>query len=293
MIINIRYYVVMSASIFLALGVGIFIGFSLDGQEIFVEQQQGLINELEHRFLELRNESNAIEAEIKKKDRELRIHRELTEIILPRLVEDTLTGLNIAVIQVSGEHDLNGISSMLEIAGAQVTSITCLKGEGSNYNPNREILLKENLDEPVEDENLYAYMFGRLVNAIITGGDREFIELLKELGFIDVTGEYNGGVDFFIVTGGSLKEGQREEDVPGVTLIDAIKKCSIPVVGVEESGCESSFISQYRAAGISSVDNIDCIIGQYSLIKVLQGCVGHYGVKDTADAIIPDHPITR
>ncbi len=29
MVINIKYYVIMSASIFLALGVGIFIGFSL------------------------------------------------------------------------------------------------------------------------------------------------------------------------------------------------------------------------------------------------------------------------
>ena len=53
MVINIKYYVIMSASIFLALGVGIFIGFSLDGQEIFVEQQQGLITELEQRFLDL------------------------------------------------------------------------------------------------------------------------------------------------------------------------------------------------------------------------------------------------
>jgi len=293
MIINIRYYVVMSASIFLALGVGIFIGFSLDGQEIFVEQQQGLINELEHRFLELRNENFMKEAEIKQKERELQIHRELADMILPRLVEDSLTGLNIAVIQVSSGHDLNGISSMLEIAGAQVTSITCLKGEESHYNPDKAALLKENLDESVEDENLYAYMSGRLINAIITGGDRGFIELLKELEFIDVSGEYSGEVDFFIVTGGSHKEGQQEKDVSSITLIDAIKKCNIPVVGVEESGCENSFISQYRAAGISSVDNIDCIIGQYSLIKVLQGCVGHYGVKDTADAIIPDHPVTR
>lgn len=61
MVINIKYYVIMSASIFLALGVGIFIGFSLDGQEIFVEQQQGLITELEQRFLDLKQQNTMIE----------------------------------------------------------------------------------------------------------------------------------------------------------------------------------------------------------------------------------------
>lgn len=33
--INIKYYVLTIASIFIALGIGIFIGFMLDGQKVF------------------------------------------------------------------------------------------------------------------------------------------------------------------------------------------------------------------------------------------------------------------
>ena len=67
-------------------------------------------------------------------------------------------------------------------------------------------------------------------------------------------------------------------------LIEAIKKSNIPVVGVERSDCETSFIKTFIDAGISSVDNIESIIGQYSLIKVLQGNADTMGLR-----IVPRH----
>ena len=290
MIINIRYYIIMSTSIFLALGVGIFIGFSLDGQEIFIEQQQGLIAELEGRFLELKQETVMMETMLEDKERELKMHRELAALLIPQLVQDSLKGINIAVIQNGGGLDHIGMENMLTRAGAQVTSTTRLKGGFVHESPQDSIVLRESLDEFVKEEDLCPYICRRLVNAIITGGDKSFVERMKELGIIEVFGAYTGEIDYFILAGEGFAESPDTAAGPGPSIIDAIKRCSIPALGVEESGCARSVIKQYKDAKISSVDNIDSVIGQYSLIRLLQGSVGHYGFKDTAQSLVPGLP---
>lgn len=290
MIINIRYYVIMSASIFLALGVGIFIGFSLDGQEIFVEQQQGLISELEQRFLAIKQENAMIESMMEIRERELQMHRELVERLVPQLVENGLEGTSVAIIQNGVDTYHGGMISMLARAGAQVTSITSINGDIMCDSRQSSILLRESLDEFVEEDRLCQYLFRRLVNAIITGGDQSFVLRMKDLGLIDVSGTYNGEVDYFILAGEGFAAGTGAEAEPGTFIIEAIKRCNIPVVGVERTDCGRSSIQQYKNARISSVDNIDSVIGQYSLIRVLQGCTGHYGIKDTAQALVPDGP---
>lgn len=288
MIISMRYYIIMSASIFLALGIGIFIGFTLDGQEIFVEQQQGLISELEQRFVEIKQENDRIESIVYQKEKELLVYREVTEQLLPQFAEDSLKGISVAIIQSSDELPYTGMINLLVRAGADTTSITRIKKDYVANSAENTVVLRESLDEPVESGDLCTYIAERLVNAVLTGGDEKFVRRMEDLGVIDVSGRYSGWVDFFIlVGGGSVEELDMAERLDDA-LIDAIKKCNIPVVGVEKSGCDVSSIKRFVDAGISSVDNIDSIIGQYSLIGVLKGNVGHYGVKETAQAFIPD-----
>ena len=290
MVINIRYYVIMSASIFLALGVGIFIGFSLDGQEIFVEQQQGLITELEQRFLDLKQQNTMIETMMEASKKEMKLYRELLERLMPQLTKDVLEGLNVAIIQNGEETDHGGMLSMLNHAGAQVISTISINKDFFYDGRQGLILLKENLDEFVEEDQLQPYIYRRLVNAIITGGDQDFVRRMRELNVIKVSGGYSGEVDYFILAGEGFAAGTGMAAEPGVFIIEAIKRSNIPAVGVEKSDCEKSSIPRYRDARISSVDNVDSVIGQYSLIRVLQGCTGHYGLKDTAQALIPPWP---
>ena len=56
--VSMKYLIVTIASIFLALGIGIFIGFMFDGQDIFLNHQESLINDLEYKFDELKEENN-------------------------------------------------------------------------------------------------------------------------------------------------------------------------------------------------------------------------------------------
>jgi len=47
MFVNIRYLVITLISVFIALGIGILIGFQLDSNDIILQQQQELITSLE------------------------------------------------------------------------------------------------------------------------------------------------------------------------------------------------------------------------------------------------------
>ena len=43
----------------------------------------------------------------------------------------------------------------------------------------------------------------------------------------------------------------------------------------------------YQKQGISTVDNVDTIIGQISLALIMTGQEGNYGIKEGADALMP------
>jgi hypothetical protein len=71
-------------------------------------------------------------------------------------------------------------------------------------------------------------------------------------------------------------------------MLDELGRLAIPTVGVEVSAQESTGVSLYRESGLSSVDNVDTLPGRLVLALLLGGArPGHYGVKESADAILP------
>jgi hypothetical protein len=288
MVINMRYYLVTIAAIFLALGIGIFIGFSLDGQEIFVEQQQSLISELEYRFNELRDENTQLRKKLESTDKELALHSGFINQVFPSLVEDKLQGLNVAIIESSDGFFYAGLITSLKKAGASVPSVTFIKKGFVEFDDGTVTLLEDMLVEEIPGDNITEYLCRRLVNAIITQKDAGFVSAIKKAGLIEVSGEYNSPVDYFIIAGGSSNDDGGNADKIDVPIITAIKDSNIPVIGVEDSGSVKSYIPYYKNMKISTVDNIDSLIGQYSMVMIMLGNNGHFGIKETADALIPD-----
>jgi hypothetical protein len=63
---------------------------------------------------------------------------------------------------------------------------------------------------------------------------------------------------------------------------------AVPAVGVEQTRTAVTAIDVYRRSGLSSVDDVDTAVGRVALALLLAGArEGHYGVKDTADAVLP------
>jgi hypothetical protein len=70
--------------------------------------------------------------------------------------------------------------------------------------------------------------------------------------------------------------------------VAGVQEADARAAGVETREADPSQIPWYRDRGLSTVDNVDDTAGRASLVFVLAGAEGDYGVKDTADALLPN-----
>ncbi|MBE3579564.1 MAG: copper transporter [Caldanaerobacter subterraneus] len=288
--INIKYYVLTIASIFVALGVGIFIGFMLDGQKIFSEQQTAIINELEQKFKDLQAENANLKNTVQELNKEINYYNQYHQIIFPELVANRLTGVKVAIIETTNEFIFSGMRNALLKAGATIESITIIK-EGFDAGDELEVqnlinFLSNKYGVSIDPKRLNEFVSQKLAHAIVTGQDVDLINYLKLNGYIDFTG-MPGNVDFVIIAGGSNNK-ENNVNYVDVPIIKEVKLLNIPIVGVEQSDVKYSYMEAYKKQHISTIDNVDSIIGQTSLIMVMEGKEGNYGVKQEAMNLMPD-----
>jgi hypothetical protein len=60
------------------------------------------------------------------------------------------------------------------------------------------------------------------------------------------------------------------------------------MVGAELGSTQPSQVPWYQSQNISSVDDLDAIAGQAALVYALRGSRGAYGMKPTADSLLPN-----
>ena len=62
---------------------------------------------------------------------------------------------------------------------------------------------------------------------------------------------------------------------------------NVPIVGVEHLDADPSQVWWYRDHGLASVDSIDQVSGHAALVFALAGADGAYGLKSSAEALLP------
>ena len=70
-------------------------------------------------------------------------------------------------------------------------------------------------------------------------------------------------------------------------LLAGVGAVGVPAVGVELSGEPSSQVAWYKEKRLSSVDDLDTLAGQAALVYALAGDHGTFGVKSTAESLLP------
>lgn len=288
MLANIKYYVLTVVSIFLALAIGIYIGFMFDAQDILMSQKEDIVAQLEERFDYLEEENKIVKDEIDKVTQENNKIKEFNRIIYSDIIRDKLNGIKIAIIETSDDYIYKGISQTLELAGAEVTSITTIK---NNFNFDLD-LLKKTYEKANETENIDSNILESAINSIvqevITGEDNRIIETFKVEGLIDASGEYFTAIDYMVIAGGRKEKNDERFDIIDKRIINICKKANIPIIGVEKENVEYSYIDKYKDNRISSIDNIDTIMGKVALVLAIDGRPGNYGVKPSAESIVPN-----
>jgi Copper transport outer membrane protein, MctB len=71
-------------------------------------------------------------------------------------------------------------------------------------------------------------------------------------------------------------------------MLEGIRHTQLPMVAVERTDTEESSIELFGSHDIPTVDDVDLVAGRVAMVFVLLGADGNFGVKDSADELLPD-----
>lgn len=286
MIPNMKFYVISLVAIFAALGIGIYIGFTLDAQSIIVEQKEDIAAKIEERFDFLSDENKRLKGAIEAVEKEKDMYKDFIDSTYEQIVKGKLNGLKVAIIETKSDYMYSGVGQILETAGASIINITTINDRILNEELLAEEVYKE-LDISAVDNQLISKALVELTHSILAGEETELVSKLIEKGFIDVVGLINKSVDYVIIAGGSTQEEKERLNLIDKVIIDTAKALDKQVIGIEKENTNFSYMEAYKKFRISTVDNVNSNIGKVSLVLAMEGRPGHYGVKATAEEITP------
>lgn len=286
MIIDFRYHIASLVAVFLALGLGILVGGIMLKSDVLVDRQKQMTDKLEIQLEQLRQKNEAVEAQVSSLQVNYKTREEFEKEILPLLVKGRLEGYQIALVETNSYSFSDDLTAALQMAGAKVLSVTTIMGS-FDQPVNREVL-KARLNWKDADESQMAARLAREVaRGILVNDNRPVLDSLVEAGLVKISGEYGKPLSGVVIIGGSQEREMVKTEAVDLPLIDYFLSAKIPVYAVEEADIPYSYMKEYQKKRISTVDNIDSVPGQVALVLAMAGKPGHYGIKPTAQKLLP------
>lgn len=279
---DIRYHMVSLAAVFLALSVGMLIG-GLFLNTAPTETQQRLIRRIQEDLARITAESDRNRRDFERMEQAL---KELT----PLLVKQRLKARRVAVVQ-TGDDDraLADTLKALRNAGAEIVSVTVVTNRWLELNDEEKQRIIRNLRtlKPNLPQDFTAVVKA-LANGVALFGYDQAVEILRREGLIRASGDYTLPCRYVVIVGGSSSpESPRASEIDR-PLLRQWQTIGIEVVATERRDCASSHVAVYRETDVASVDCIDTALGQMVLPFLFESEAAAYGVKESAERVIPE-----
>jgi len=291
LIIDFRYHIASLVAVFLALAIGVLIGSTMNGDELITQQQKEIINRLEQDFSKLRQENLSLHKQRETVLGNLVMEKKFEEVILPIILNQRLIGQNLAIV-VTNKNYLDekwhrALIDNLQEAGAAISLVLALPQDLGLGDPRGGRRIRTELGIAEEKEkDLFILLAKQLAKEAGGSSDWQVSSLLGDLGVARVFPGQAGKISGVILVGGgqSLEEGKLDR-----ILVQEWKRMGLRVIGVEPKQSKRSFMNLYQKWGISTIDSIDCVPSQVTLVWLLQqGKEGNYGFKPSAEQMFPD-----
>lgn len=287
MIVDYKYHIASLVAVFLALGIGILIGSTLLGNTALVEYQKQVTNNLEGQLQALRKANDDVTARANTLQLDSNINKQYEDQTLPLLVDGKLTNKTFAVIELNGYGFPPEITEAIEAAGGTISSVTSINNFYDEPKALKDFRGGLGLWPDLGDDEYLSKIGTEIAVGIIDGEKDSIVNNLIDKKVLQYTGEFGIPVDGVIIIGGSYKREARNMQID-LALIDYFKELNIPVVGIEETDVASSSMKEYQRKHISTIDDIDIAPGRLAMVYVLSGQTGNYGIKSTAQKLLPD-----
>lgn len=291
MIIDLKYHIASIVAVFLALGIGILVGTALIGNDVndaIVDQQNRMYEQLKADLYKMRNDNRTAREEITLYKSSIELDKEFERAILPVLTMGKLKGKKIAVVETNNSSLHNEWIETLRKAGAEITSITTvlegcdLRDEVKRKSISTKLMINDSSVNDVVKE-----ISNEIAVGIKCAQNLENLNYFEHQGIIKLSGTYGVPLDCVVIAGGSNSKQRGQCEYVDIQIINYLLKNGVQVLGVENSNTRFSYMKQYQKYGINTIDNVDMVSGQLSLVLAAGGIDGNYGIKNTAQRLIP------
>jgi Copper transport outer membrane protein, MctB len=277
-----RYHATSLIAVFLALAIGILIGAEFGGDAL-TNTRRDLEHSLVGNLQDARSRADDLSDQLGRSD-------EFAERVYPVLTRDRLEGRRLAIVALGGLPDDVGqaVEEALAPTGARLVGVGVVRepvdlaGLSGDLAKTRFADLRSNPDGLTE----LGTGIGR---QLVVGGNLP--KLVRGHLFSRASGTF-GGLDGVIVVRDQPPEmgplQRTSANQLGTALLSGIAATRAPAVGIETSSEEESSISFFQSNDLSSVDAVDLPAGQVALVFAMLGAKGSFGVKSSADRLLPD-----
>jgi Copper transport outer membrane protein, MctB len=282
-----RYHAISLVAVFLALGIGVLLGVSIGEEGTVSSAREDLENSLRGDL----NSARSRNAELR---REVQIRDDFEREAYPGLVGDLMPGFRIGIVAIGDLPSgyAPAVREAVQPAGADVDSISVIRAPLA-LDQLSSTLKGTRLARVHRDSDTLARFGKRLGRQLANGGG--LVEKVRGDIFSSSRGDYRGldGIVWIRDREGLKGEEKAAEDRLETAVIEGMRSTSAEVVGVEMRDSDPSQIALMKEQGLTTVDDLDLVAGQAALVYALLGADGQFGVKDSADQLLPPPPTSR
>jgi hypothetical protein len=277
-----RYHATSLIAVFLALAVGILIGAEFGGDAL-TSTRKNLEASLVGNLQDARSRADDLSGELGRSN-------EFADRVYPALVRDRLDGKRIAIVALGGlPGELTGaVEDALGPTGARLVGVGVVR-EPVDVNGLAEDLSKTRFADLRTNPDALTTLGTGVGRQLVVGGTLP--EVLRGQLFSRASGSF-GALDGVVVVRaapqdmGPVQRGRAAQLESG--LMAGIAGAREPAVGIETSTAEPSSISFFQGNDLSSVDDVEATAGKVALVFAMLGAEGSFGVKGSADRLLPD-----
>lgn len=286
--INMKYYIVTIGSIFLALGIGIIVGFNLNYDQELSKQQNEVLAEFEERFDSLNEEKSNLNKQIDNLNEKYDKLKSYVSQNYNILVSDELSNKNTGIILTNEKNDYSkDLKNTIKEANGNLAFNIVIKDTIEDASK-----LKEASDITGKEIKSSQDCINYIIDSLAGENAKTELKNLEKLDLIEVKSLSDNYVsyDSVILVGENEDENMKKSfEIKENNIISKLKSEKKYLVAVQREESSSEFIKLCSDLKISTIDNIDSEIGKLSLTMLVkdESKIGNYGVGDTATDLIP------
>jgi len=282
-----RYHALSLAAVLFALALGVLIGVAIGDSNLVSSAKNGIVNNLNSEVSGARSQVGQLQGRLADEET-------FANGLYPLAVHELLNGRSIGLVFLGSSSDrVNAlVQAAVTQAGGTLATVVAVRepldlsgisheAAGTHY-------------AQLASSTQLVQRFGELVGRqLVSGGqlvDRDLTSRVRASLLSAFDGQLTRLEGLVVMRADPTGMNAEQSEASAAFeagLLTGVAAAGVPAAGVELSNSEPSQVPWYRGKGLSSVDDLDDPAGQAALVYALAGDHGTFGIKSTADSLLP------